>query len=135
MNFRYLFISLAPNLIPLLSCVGIFVLFGFYLSLSNAFIFAIVFGLIVDDSVHIISAYSIARKSNKSIEESLEQCQKHTFQAVIKTTLVIVASLIPLLFSEFRSISQLASITIVAAMIALVFDILFLPVLLKRYIR
>lgn len=135
LNFRYLFVSLIPNLLPLLSCLGIFSLFGFYISLSNAFIFAIVFGLIVDDSVHIISAYSVSRKRNKSIKESIKHCKENTFHAVIKTTLVIIVSLIPLLLSEFSSISQLASVTITAALIALVFDILFLPYLLTRYIR
>ena len=134
-NYRYLPVSLAPNLIPLLSCLGIFSLFGFYLSLSNAFILAIVFGLIVDDSVHIISAYSLSRKAKKSVEESLRHCREKTYRAVFKTTIVIILSLLPLLFSEFKSISQLASITIISALIALVFDILFLPFILKKYIH
>ncbi len=135
MNIRYLFVSLVPNLLPLFSCLGLFCFFGFYLSLSNAFIFAIVFGLIVDDSVHIISAYSISRRNNKSVIESINYCKEKTFHAVIKTTLVIIVSLLPLLFSEFRSISQLASITIIAAIIALIFDMLFLPFLLRKYIK
>ena len=134
-NLMYLFISLTPNLVPLFSCLGLFSLFGFYLSLSNAFIFAIVFGLIVDDSIHIISAYSISRKQNHSISKSIDYCKKKTFHAIIKTTVIIIISLLPLLFSEFRSISQLASITITAALIALVFDILFLPNMLQKYIR
>ena len=134
-NIRYLFVSLTPNLIPLLSCLGLFTLFGFYLGLSNAFIFAIVFGLIVDDSIHIISAYSINRQSKKSIEESIRHCKEKTYHAVIKTTLVIIISVVPLLFSEFRSISQLASITIISALFALLFDVLFLPILLKKYIK
>tara|TARA_B100001758_G_scaffold207365_1_gene188463 strand:- start:3420 stop:5423 length:2004 start_codon:yes stop_codon:yes gene_type:complete len=134
-NFRYFWISLIPNFIPLLSCLGIMSVFGFYLSLSNAFIFAIVFGLIVDDSIHIISAYSINRKANKSVQHALKYCQDNTFNAIIKTTIIIIVSLIPLLFSEFKSISQLAHITILSAIIALVFDLLFLPGLLKKYIK
>ena len=134
-NFTYFWVSLIPNFIPLISCLGIMSIFGFYLSLSNAFIFAIVFGLIVDDSIHIISAYSINRKANKSVKKALAYCQENTFNAIIKTTIIIIVSLIPLLFSEFKSISQLAHITILAAIIALVFDLLFLPILLKRYIK
>ncbi len=134
-NYKYFVVSLVPNILPLFSCLGIFALFGFYLSLSNAFIFAIVFGLIVDDSVHIISAYSISRRRNKSIQESIQHCQENTFHAVIKTTFVIIVSLFPLLFSQFTSISQLAYITITAAIIALIFDILLLPILLAKYIR
>ena len=134
-NIRYLFVSLVPNLVPMLSCLGVLSLFGFYLSLSNAFIFAIVFGLIVDDSIHIISAYSINRKAKKSIEESIIYCRENTFHAVIKTTLVIIVSLLPLLFSEFKSISQLAYITIISAVFALIFDLLLLPILLRKYIK
>ena len=70
-----------------------------------------------------------------TISKSIEYCKKKTFHAIIKTTVIIIISLLPLLFSEFRSISQLASITITAALIALVFDILFLPNMLKKYIR
>ena len=81
-NFRYFWVSLIPNFIPLLSCLGIMSIFGFYLSLSNAFIFAIVFGLIVDDSIHIISAYSLNRKANKSISNSIIYCEKNTFNAM-----------------------------------------------------
>ncbi|MDG1426830.1 MAG: MMPL family transporter [Flavobacteriales bacterium] len=134
-NLRYLFVSLIPNLVPMLSCLGVLSFFGFYLSLSNAFIFAIVFGLIVDDSIHIISAYSINRKSKYSIIQSITYCYDNTFHAVIKTTLIIIVTLIPLLFSEFKSISQLAYITMISALFALIFDLLILPILLKKFIK
>ena len=134
-NFNYFFVSLLPNLIPLFSCLGILSFFGFYFSLSNAFIFAIVFGLIVDDSIHIISSYSASRARNLSVNQSITYCREKTFQAVIKTTIVIIVALIPLLFSEFKSISQLAFITIITSVIAIIFDILFLPWLLVKFIR
>ncbi len=134
-NLNYFVVSLIPNVIPLITCLGLLSFSDFYFSLSNAFIFAIVFGLIVDDSIHIISAYSNCRKRNLSIEESINFCKKNTFQAVIKTTIVIIVSLLPLLFSEFKSISQLAYITIISAIVAIVFDLIYLPKLLKRYIK
>ena len=134
-NYKYFFVALLPNIVPVFTCLGILFFNGFYFSLSNAFILAIVFGLIVDDSIHIISAYSINRKEKKTINESLEYCRKYTFKAVCKTTIVIIVSLTPLLFSEFKSISQLAFITIISATIAVVFDLLFLPSILKKYIK
>jgi len=134
-NLNYFYVSLIPNLIPLFTCLGFLTFSDFYFSLSNAFIFAIVFGLIVDDSIHIISAYSICRNRKFSIYESLLYCKKNTFKAVFKTTVVIIFTLLPLLFSEFKSISQLAYITIITAVIALLFDIIFLPYLLKKCIK
>jgi len=134
-NLNYFVVSLIPNVVPLITCLGLLSFSDFYFSLSNAFIFAIVFGLIVDDSIHIISAYSNCRKRNLSIEESINFCKQNTFQAVIKTTIVIIVSLLPLLFSEFKSISQLAYITIISAVVAIVFDLIYLPKLLKHYIK
>ena len=62
-------------------------------------------------------------------------CRNKTFHAVVKTTILIIITLLPLLFSEFRSISQLASITIISAVFAIIFDLLFLTDLLKKYIQ
>jgi len=134
-NWYYFPISLIPNILPLLSTIGLLSIFGFYFSLSNAFILAIVFGLIVDDSIHIINAYSISRNKGLSIQESISHCQTYTYKAVIKTSVVIIFTLFPLLFSEFKSISQLSIITIIAAIIALIFDIIYLPKMLIKYIN
>ena len=133
-NWYYFPISLIPNILPLLTTIGLLSIFGFYFSLSNAFILAIVFGLIVDDSIHIINAYSMSRNRGLSIQESISHCQMYTYKAVIKTSVVIIFTLFPLLFSEFKSISQLSIITIIAAIIALIFDIIYLPKMLIKYI-
>ena len=134
-NWYYFPISLIPNILPLMSTIGLLSIFGFYFSLSNAFILAIVFGLIVDDSIHIINAYSMSRNKGLSIQESISHCQTYTYKAVIKTSVVIIFTLFPLLFSEFKSISQLSVITIIAAIIALLFDIIYLPKMLIKYIN
>ena len=134
-NWYYFPISLIPNIFPLLTTIGLLSIFGFYFSLSNAFILAIVFGLIVDDSIHIINAYSMSRNRGLTIQESISHCQTYTYKAVIKTSVVIIFTLFPLLFSEFKSISQLSIITIIAAVIALIFDIIYLPKMLVKYIN
>ena len=132
-QIKYFVIALVPNLVPIISTVGIFSFFSFYFCLSNAFIFAIVFGLIVDDSIHIISSFRSCLKRNLSIDKSVNYVTQITSRAVIKTTIVIIFTLIPLLFSEFKSVSQLASISIVAAIVAVIFDLIFLPKMLRFF--
>ena len=133
-NFRYLLIILIPNTFPIFVCIGIMSLGSFYFSLSNAFIFAIIFGLIVDDSIHIITSYrfNILRGLNK--KEAIDKSVRITGRAVIKTTMIIIVTLIPLLFSEFNSISQLGMLTIVSAIIAIVFDLIYLPKLIRYFL-
>ena len=133
-NFKYLLIILIPNTFPIFVCVGLMSLGSFYFSLSNAFIFAIIFGLIVDDSIHIITSYrfNILRGINK--KEAIDKSLRITGKAVIKTTMIIIVTLIPLLFSEFNSISQLGLLTIVSAIIAIVFDLIYLPKLIRYFL-
>ena len=133
-NFKYLLIILIPNTFPIFVCVGLMSLGSFYFSLSNAFIFAIIFGLIVDDSIHIITSYrfNILRGINK--KEAIDKSLRITGKAVIKTTMIIIVTLIALLFSEFNSISQLGLLTIVSAIIAIVFDLIYLPKLIRYFL-
>ena len=131
-DFNYFIIAIVPNLTPILVCVGLLYLNGFYFSLSNAFIFTVVFGLIIDDSIHLISAYASARKRKISKSDSLDLVVTKTGDAIIKTTLIVIICLFPLSFSEFKSVSQLSVITILSAFIAIFFDLVYLPLIIKR---
>ncbi len=131
-DFNYFIIAIVPNLTPIVVCIGLLYLNGFYFSLSNAFIFTIVFGLIIDDSIHLISAYANARKRKISKSESLDVVVSKTGDAILKTTLIVIVCLFPLSFSEFKSVSQLSVITILSAFIAVFFDLVYLPLIIKR---
>ena len=133
-NVKYFFVALIPNVFPILVAIGILCLSNFYFGLSNAFIFAIVFGLIVDDSIHILSSYRFNVKRGMDKDQAIEQSLTITARAVIKTTIIVIVSLIPLLLSEFKSVSQLSIITIISAIIAIIFDLIYLPKLIRRFL-
>ena len=131
-NIKYFIVALIPNVFPILVAIGILCMSDFYFSLSNAFIFAIVFGLIVDDSIHILSSYRFNIKKGMDQEKAIEKSLTITARAVIKTTIIVIVSLIPLLMSEFKSVSQLSIITILSAIIAIIFDLIYLPKLIRK---
>ena len=133
-NLNYFFVALIPNVFPIIVSIGVLCFSDFYFSLSNAFIFAIVFGLIVDDSIHILSSYRFNVIKGMSKEEAINNSLNITARAVIKTTIVVIVTLLPLMLSEFKSVSQLGIITIISAIIAIIFDLLFLPDLIKKYL-
>lgn len=133
-NFRYFFIALIPNIFPILVCIGIMSFTGFYLSLSNAFIFAIIFGLIVDDSIHILSSFRFNMKRGLSKSEAINESLSITSRAVVKTTIIVIVSLLPLLISDFKSVYQLSLLTIISAILALIFDLIYLPMIIRKYL-
>ena len=55
--------------------------------------------------------------------------------SAIKNNSAIILRLTPLLFSEFKSVSQLAEITMLSASIALFFDLIFIPKLIRSMIQ
>ena len=90
---------------PIVVCVGLLYLNGFYFSLSNAFIFTIVFGLIIDDLfILLVPMPMLKKKISKS--ESLNIVVSKTGDAILKTTLIVI---ICLLLFPFRSLSLFLS--------------------------
>ena len=79
-----------------------------------------------------ISAYSYHRKRNIEKSKALELIVSNTGLAVLKTTFVVLICLFPLAFSEFKSVSQLSTITIISAIIAVFFDLVYLPLIIKK---
>jgi predicted RND superfamily exporter protein len=132
-KFKYLVAGIVPNILPIVIAMGVLYFFDFYISLSNAFIFTIAFGLIIDDSIHIVSSFIHHKKTNSNNEDVLRYVRYTTGQAVIKTTIVVILCLLPLLFSEFKSVSQLSIITSITAVFAIVFDLVYLPVILNKF--
>ena len=132
-KFKYLMAGIVPNILPIVITVGVLYFFDFYISLSNAFIFTIAFGLIIDDSIHIVSSFIHHKKTNLNNEEVLNYVRYTTGRAVIKTTVVVILCLLPLLLSQFKSVSQLSIITSVTAVFAIVFDLVYLPVILNKF--
>ena len=71
-------------------------------------------------------------KKGMDKEKAIEKSLTITARAVIKTTIIVIVSLIPLLMSEFKSVSQLSIITILSAIIAIIFDLIYLPKLIRK---
>lgn len=131
-DVNYFIIAIVPNIIPIVVCLGLLYPFNFYFSLSNAFIFTIVFGLIIDDSIHVISSYSKQRAQGASKQKAIQLVLSQTGSAVIKTTFIVLICLLPLSISEFKSVSQLSIITITSAVVAVFFDLIYLPRIIMK---
>jgi len=136
LNIQLFFIGIIPNVLPLILTLGIVhTCFPFYLCLSNAFIFTVAFGLIIDDSIHIINAYMHYNKLGHEQEKLLTLINRKTANTILKTTSIVIICLLPLLLSEFKSVSQLAILTIISSIFAIIFDIGILPTILSKLIK
>ena len=133
-NIKLIFISLLPNMLPLVFAAALIGFLGIPLEATIAVVFAIVFGIAVDDTIHFLGRYKVCLTQGKTKEEALNITFRETGRALIITTLILFFGFMVLLFSVHTpsiTIGLLVSVTLLSA---LVFDLLLLPVLIRKFL-
>ena len=130
-SLRLGLVSLIPNVIPVLITFGIWSAFVHDIGIIASMITATSMGLIVDDTVHILSKYNRARREHgMDIQNAIRSSYSHVGKALYVTTLTLVAGFLVLSFSSFKLNVDMGILTATAISIALVMDFLLLPPLL-----
>ena len=131
-SVRYGLLSIMPNLFPATIVFGVWGLFIGQVSPYVLMLFSISIGLVVDDSVHILSKYISAKREGKTPEAAVSYSLDKAGSAITITTLSLALGTFILVFSNtfyFQNVALLLTPIIVAA---LLLDLLFLPPLLMR---
>jgi len=130
-SLRLGLISLIPNIVPVLITFGLWAAFVHDIGIIASMITATSMGLIVDDTVHILSKYNRARREHGlGIEDAIRFSYSHVGKALWVTTVTLVAGFLVLSFSSFKLNVDMGILTAAAISIALVMDFLLLPPLL-----
>lgn len=130
-NMRMILISLVPNIFPLLMAGALLGFLGIELEAGVSIVFAVIFGIAVDDTIHFLSKYKLARNKGKSVEESLHITFLETGKAIVLTTIILFFGFLVMLFSIHPpsvTIGLLISLTLFSALIA---DLTLIPVMIR----
>ena len=130
-SIKYGLLSLVPNLFPAFLAFGLWGYLQGQVGLAVAVVAAISIGVVVDDTVHFLSKYLLARKE-KNMDP--EQAVKYSFNtvgsAIVITSVALAAGFAVLAFSGFYVNFSMGVLTVIAIVFALLTDFLFLPPLL-----
>jgi uncharacterized protein len=130
-SWRFGAISLLPNLIPAAVAFGIWGLIDGQVSGSIAMVTGMTLGIVVDDTVHFLSKYLHARRNqNANPAAAVQYAFGNVGNALLITTVVLVAGFTILAQSSFSMNGDMGLMTAITIFIALVVDFLFLPPLL-----
>ena len=129
-SIRMALLSLIPNVIPLAFIGGLMGFLGTTINMSTSIIFTIAFGIAVDDTIHFLSKYKIEKSKGKSSIYSLKRTYISTGKAVILTTLILCGGFISLIFSDFKSTFLIGTYVGLILFVAVITDLLLLPVIL-----
>ena len=128
----YGLLSIAPNLFPPAIVFGVWGLMVGELSPYILMLFSISIGLVVDDSVHVLSKYIAARREGKTPESAVAYSLDKAGSAITITTAALAMGTFILVFSNTYYYQNVALMLTPIIVVALLLDLLFLPPLLMK---
>ncbi len=130
-SFRLGLLSLIPNGLPILATFGAWALIVGEVGFSVATVASISLGIIVDDTVHLLSKYVRARRERGgTAADAIRYAFKSVGVAIVVNTVILSAGFLVLLTSSFKVNADMGLLTALAIVFALILDFLFLPALL-----
>ena len=130
-NWRMVIISLVPNVFPLLLAGALLGFLGIELDAGISIVFAVVFGIAVDDTIHFLSKYQLSRQKGMNMEAALHTTFVETGKAICLTTVILFFGFLVLLFSIHPpsvNIGLLISLTLISALLS---DLFLMPPLIR----
>jgi len=133
-SFKMMLLALIPNIFPLLMAGSILGFFGIDLEAGVSIVFALIFGIAVDDTIHFLARYKLCKLNGKNNEEAIKISILETGKAIIITSILLFFGFFNMVFSSnppTQTIGLLISTTLLGAVI---YDLFLLPVILRRFL-
>jgi uncharacterized protein len=130
-SLRILICSLIPNIIPLVLTAGVMGWAGVPLKPSTVLVFSVALGIAIDVTIRFLINYKQELPANNNqVEPTVKETIRHTGISIIYTSLVLVAGFIIFCFSTFGGTQALGWLTSLTLLVAMVTNLILLPVLL-----
>ena len=132
-SLRMVVISLIPNILPLIMVAGMMGFFQIPLKPSTALIFGVAFGIAVDDSIHFLARYRLARRAGDDVRQAISNSYRDTGISMIYTSIILFLGFITFTFSSFGGTQALGLLTSLTLGIAMFSNLILLPALLISF--
>ena len=128
-SFRFGLAFLLPNIIPILAVQAYFWIVDRPLNMTAVIALTIAFGIAVDNSIHLLNQYRLARgfENRRRSVASMASAIGTITPAVLATTVLLVAGLSMTQLSALPSVNLFGRLVITALIIAMLADLYILP--------
>ncbi len=134
-SIKMVIICIIPNIIPGFVVAGFMGIADIHLRVSTSIIFSIAFGIAVDDTIHIMSRLKQEMNKGKSFFYALKRTYLSTGKAVVVTSVILSCGFLTLLLSDFTSSFYVGLLVGLTLLIAIICEMLLLPVLLIYFFK
>ena len=122
--------AMVPTILPIVVTLGAMGWVGMTLDVGRAMVAAILLGIGIDDSVHILDHYRRQRLAGVDQASAIRASIHRTGRAVITTSFALALGFLTLMASAWQSIASFGFFVAIAIMGALVASLLVLPALI-----
>ncbi|WP_200276584.1 efflux RND transporter permease subunit [Rhodovulum adriaticum] len=131
-DLRLGLVSLVPNVLPAIFGFGLWGWFVGEVNLGSTVVTTMTFGIVVDDTVHILTHYRRRRRHGLEREEALRQTFRTVGAAVMVSSVAIFSGFAVMTQSGFALNQHMGGLTALVIVLALLTDLLLLPAVLRR---
>lgn len=133
-SWRMILITLIPNLFPIMAIAAVMGYFGIPINLGTSVIFAVSFGIVVDDTIHFLSKLREERLAGRSMIYAVKRTIFATGEPIIVTTIILTSGFAIFCFSQFAATFHTGLFVSVSFIVALIADLTLLPVLILSFL-
>ncbi|MGB1041970.1 MAG: efflux RND transporter permease subunit [Tenacibaculum sp.] len=133
-SYKMIFISLIPNMLPLLITAGLMGFFNIPIKPSTILVFSIAFGISVDDTIHFLAKYRQELLANDwKIKPAVYAALQETGVSMFYTSIVLFFGFLVFTVSSFGGTIALGGLVSITLLLAMVSNLLLLPSLLLSF--
>jgi hydrophobe/amphiphile efflux-3 (HAE3) family protein len=129
-SLRAGFLSLIPNVIPIVTNFGVMGLLGIPLNTGTAVVATIAIGIAVDDTVHHMVTYSRELNEHHDPVIAMRRTMQSQGRPIIYVSLALAAGFFVLSFSNFVPIAQMGLLSGIVILVAMVGEMVLTPLLM-----
>lgn len=133
-SWRMIIITLIPNILPILVVAATMGYFKIPLNLSTSVIFAISFGIVVDDTIHFLSQFKFEYATQKNKDQAIKNTILKTGEPILLTTILLTAGFLVFCFSSFSATFYMGLFVCISFITAVFADLFLLPLLLRWWL-
>ena len=132
---KMVFITLLPNILPILLIGAFMGVAGVNLKVSTSIIFTIALGIAIDDTIHFISKLKLELMTGKPLFYAVKRTYLTTGKAVIITSLILMSGFSTLVMSNFDGTFYVGLLISLTLLFAVLSDLFLLPILVIYFYK
>jgi len=129
-SFRRGLVSMVPNLIPVVSVLGVMGWLGKPIDSTTMMVGAMVIGISVDDTIHFMHKFHGYFEESRDLEHAVSETMRTTGSALLFTSLVLAMGFSVFGLGEMSNTRIFGLLLVFASLVAFLADLLVAPALL-----